>query len=418
MLKTLKALDLPTPAPVKRAVDDNLKKIDKSSHEKSNEKVSERKKDKKDEFAAALENELNELESGTDLGVALVEENDLEADVIGNGTVKSELQANAGLKAQPLSIDSISTEMSAPVSTEPTPQVLDSKLIKQVNDVIIPEGVEQVQIDKAPVTMQDLMAQPKAQGRAPAIDFAKTEVDPQLLNMEDFVSQKNIFTKQPMNPQAYGIPTKGMMTPEMKASPDAKKLQEGLDAILGNEATPVAGLTAAALSVEGIGQAERADVGVGGQQKVFDLNSLKGQKLDADNVMTQITDYVIQARAAKEPTVNLRMNHQDLGLIDITVNRSGNNMVSIALGAQDQNVRAFLGQHRESLLSHLSQSGVNVTDLKVELQSASRDNASNQQHASTGHGQSQQFGSEQNQRRQEQQRREDLWNVLREKEVA
>lgn len=416
MLKTLKTLDLPTPAPVKRAVDENLKKVEKSHDNKSTDKISEKKKDKKDEFAATLENELNEVEA--DAGVAQVEESDLEAKVLGNGIVKSELQASAGLKAQPLSMDAISTEMSAPVSTEPTPQILDSKLIKQVNDVILPEGVEQTQVEGAPVTMQELIGQPKGQGRAPAIDFAKSEVDPKLMNMEDFVSQKNIFTKQPMNPQAYGMPTKGMLNPELKSSSEAKKLQEGLDAILKNDAAPVVGLTAAALSVEGIGQNEKADMGVNGQQKVFDLNSLKGQKLDAENVMSQITDYVVQARAAKEPTVNLKMNHQDLGLIDITVNRSGNNMVSIALGAQDQNVKTFLGQHRESLLGHLSQSGISVTDLKVELQSASRDNASNHQHASTGHGQSQQFGSEQNQRRQEQQRREDLWNVLREKEVA
>ena len=416
MLKPLKNLDLPQPAPLKRVVSENLK-----STEKRTDKSAPKETKSKDNFSAHLDNEIEKQEAGAALGVAAVEENDLNAEVLGDTTVKTELQASANMKAQPISLEGMEAEVT-PVNVEPTPKLMDAKLIQQVNEVIVPEGVEQTQAiptNDVPMTMQELLGQPKGQGRAPAIDFAKAEVDPELMNMEDFVAQKNAFTKKPLTTQAYGMPTKRMMSPELRATADAKRLQEGLDAVLNSEATPVAGTTAAALALEGIGKAEKADVGVGQQQKVFDLNSLKGQKLDAENVMTQITDYVMQARASKEPSVNLKMNHQDLGMIDITVNRAGNSMVRIALRAQDQKAKVLLGQHRESLMKHLSQVGVNVTDLKVELQSASRDSASNQQHASAGQGQSQQqFGSESNQRRQEQQRREDLWNVLREKEVA
>jgi hypothetical protein len=38
--------------------------------------------------------------------------------------------------------------------------------------------------------------------------------------------------------------------------------------------------------------------------------------------MDQISNYIVQAKAAKEPTVTMRVNHDELGMIDITVNKS------------------------------------------------------------------------------------------------
>src|SRR5690606_7721948 len=63
--------------------------------------------------------------------------------------------------------------------------------------------------------------------------------------------------------------------------------------------------------------------------KIFDMNNVKTS--NANEVMNQITDYVVQARAAKEPTVNMRVMHEDLGMIDITVSKSGVNHESIAV---------------------------------------------------------------------------------------
>src|SRR5690606_31217817 len=55
--------------------------------------------------------------------------------------------------------------------------------------------------------LQAMLKTPKvaaAQGRAPSIDFAQTEIDPQLMNMEDFVAQKNLVAKKSI-PNAYGM---------------------------------------------------------------------------------------------------------------------------------------------------------------------------------------------------------------------
>ena len=148
--------------------------------------------------------------------------------------------------------------------------------------------------------------------------------------------------------------------------------------------------------------------------KVFDMNQMNNNQ-DVDSIITQVTDYIVQAKAAKEPTVTMKMQHQDLGLLDITVSRSGQNNVNVILGAQDMNTKMFLGQHREQLMSHLTQAGVGVSDLRFEQSTPSKD------FSQSGHQQQQhsgQFGSQQNERNAEQERRHQLWELIREKEVA
>jgi flagellar hook-length control protein FliK len=175
------------------------------------------------------------------------------------------------------------------------------------------------------------------------------------------------------------------------------------------------GQLAQAFSVEAPLELNRAEAT--SAPKTFNMQNIKNA--DADSILTQVSDYIVQARAAKEPTVQMRVNHQDLGMIDITVSRTANDMVSIVLGTQDNGAKMFLGQNRESLMSHLSQAGVNVSDLKMEQSSQSKDSSNGQNLQQGGQqGSGRQFGSEQNQRRDEQQRRQDLWEATREKEVA
>lgn len=303
-----------------------------------------------------------------------------------------------------------SLDLAIPTSTEPTPQVLDAKLIKQVQDVVLPEG-DQAQL---PVQLQDMVAN-KASGaeRAPAIDF-EASTDPQLMNFEDFVSQRNAFNKKAGAPQqAYGMPQKHSLNAN-QLHDKAEKLKhvDDLAAITG-------GTTAAtlALSMDAAPATDKISNSMSAPTKIFDMNALNGKSLDADSVITQITDYVVQARAAKEPTVELKMQHADLGQIDITVTRHAGDMVNIAINAQDNGAKLFLGQHRDQLLTHLSQAGVGVNDFRLDSSSAGDSATGQQQSSFAGQGQERQFGSEQNQRREEQQRRQDLWKQFQQ-EVA
>lgn len=333
-------------------------------------------------------------------------------------------------------------------NAEPTPKVLDASLIKQINEVVSPEESEQALNLKNPLDLKvqdankaektlklnDLLAQPKKfdqaeqaamtnrTQRSPAIIFEKGHVDPQLLQFEDFVAQKNAVTAK-SNPgkNGYGTHSKVNVLKEADFGQpvssewtiENKMSESALSDLINKESTPLYSMEAP-LNTSNQLKTEAAS-------KVFDMNQLTTTDVsDVETVISKVTDYIVQAKAANEPTVNMKLQHQDLGLLDITVSRADQNNVSVVMGAQDSATKLFLTQHKEQMLSHLSNAGVGVSDLRFEqTQTASKDlGQQSQQQNSQQSGGQRQFGSEQNQRNEEQNRRQQLWDVLREKEVA
>jgi tRNA U34 5-carboxymethylaminomethyl modifying enzyme MnmG/GidA len=118
----------------------------------------------------------------------------------------------------------------------------------------------------------------------------------------------------------------------------------------------------------------------------------------------------------------MRLNHDELGIIDITVNKLGVNQDAIAIniGTHSLDGKNFFQTNSKDLFSHLTNSGLNVSDLKVETpsQTAKNDFDFGGQSGRGGFGQEKQFGSEQNQRRHDSERRQDLWSLLKDKEAA
>lgn len=252
-------------------------------------------------------------------------------------------------------------------------------------------------------------------GRAPSIDFAQTEIDPQLMNMEDFVAQKNLVTKKTL-PHAYG----------MKAMPESQQkmaLENGLKSTqVIQETTAVDGSPVNSqqfilniMNEQGTPQVNETQAA----PKVFDMSNIK--TTNTNQIIDQITNYVVQAKTASEPTVNMRIKHDELGMIDITVSKSGVNHESIAvnIGTHTAEGKNFFQQNSKDLLSHLTSAGMNISDVKVETptQLAKNDFDFGSQSGRNQQGSEKQFGSEQNQRRHEQERRQDLWKLLN-KEAA
>ncbi len=249
------------------------------------------------------------------------------------------------------------------------------------------------------------------QGRNPAIDLAKSEIDPQLMTNEDFVANKNLAAKKNFS-NAYGM--KAVPSQQQKIS-----LEAGL-----NETQVVKDLA----SKEGSSMnSQQFILGLQSNEpklqqssetqapaKVFDMNHIKSS--DSSEIMGQITDYVVQAKAAKEPTVNMRVNHEELGMIDITVSKSGLNQESVAIniGTHSADGKNFFQQNSKDLFSHLTTAGLNISDLKVDTpsQTAKNDFDFGSQSGKNQQGSERQFGSEQNQRRHDQDRRQDLWKLL------
>ncbi len=320
-----------------------------------------------------------------------------------------------------------------------SPKIFDPAMTKDVQNLIGPETTEVK--TEAEVEMTDEMVMKLAQGeevtdadlelnvelqqqlgkvsgRAPAIDFAQAEIDPELLNMEDFVAQKNMVSKKAVPQNAYGM------------NPQANKiaLENGLKntqvvkdlAALNDQAAGSQPMNSQQFILNMQSEQKAGSTGdVQAPMKTFDMSQIKTS--NPDKIMTAITDYIVQAKAAKEPTVSMRMNHDQLGMIDITVSRVGHanaDAVAINIGAHSMEGKNFFQQNSKDLFSHLSHAGINVSDMKVEVPSQTAKsefdmNGQNQK----GAGQERQFGSESNQRRHDSQKREDLWKLLN-KEAA
>jgi hypothetical protein len=292
-----------------------------------------------------------------------------------------------------------------------TPKVFDPALTKDVEQLIRPTTAS-VTGEPAAELPGELSAElaraakTAAPGHTPAIEFAKSEIDPQLLSNEEFVAQKNLAVKKQV-PNAYGIKP----VPAPKAA-----LEAGL------APTQVVKDTAA---LEAPVNSQQFILGLQAEKslpvndaaapaKVLDFGAVKSG--NASELVAQITDYVVQARAAKEPTVNLRMNHEELGLIDISVTKAGlaADAVAINIGAHSADGKAFFQQNSKDLFSHLASAGVSVADLKVETPSSTAKNDFDlgSQSGRNSPGAERQFGSEQNQRRHESARRQELWDLL------
>lgn len=285
----------------------------------------------------------------------------------------------------------------------------DAEVLELANAKIDPEASAEMKQEIA----QALLKTPKVSGRSPAIDFAKSEIDPQLLNNEDFVAQKNLVAKKTI-PNAYGLKT---LPQNQKAALEAglnqtQVIKEAGDASSMNSQQFLLNLGA---EQQQLPQAQETQA----TPKVFDMNNIKTS--NTNEVMNQITDYVVQAKAAKEPTVTMRVNHDDLGMIDITVSKTGANQEAIAvnIGTHSVDGKNFFQQNSKDLFSHLTTAGLNVSDLKVETpsQTAKNDFDFNSQSGKNQQGSDKQFASEQNQRRHDSERRQDLWKLLN-KEAA
>lgn len=271
--------------------------------------------------------------------------------------------------------------------------------------------------------LPQVQSQAVATGRSPAIEFAQSEIDPQLMNMEDFVAQKNSVAKKQLTTSAYGMQKPQMQKLEMESGLKSTEIVQDLGSVeTVNSGTPSSVNSQQFLLNLSADQGSAPQVSdVSGTQKVFDMSQVKTD--NPNQIMNQISDYIVQAKAAKEPTVNMRVNHEELGMIDITVHRTGNassEAVAINIGTHTADGKNFFQSNSKELFSHLTQAGINVADLKVETPSQSQKNdfdMGNQQ-GRGGFGQDKQFASEQNQRRQDSERRQDLWNLLKDKEAA
>jgi hypothetical protein len=304
------------------------------------------------------------------------------------------------------------------------PKIFDPAMTRGVEKLIQPNVTEVVTNPELIVDgqMEVLLNQAKLQqgtSRGPAIDFAQSEIDPQLMNLEDFVAQKNVVSKKVLPPNAYGLKSEAAKQTALESgllqSQVVREVSGAAEGSINSQQFLLG------LSVEQ-GAGKSGDVQSASQIKTFNMSNIKSE--NTNQIMNQVSDYIIQAKAAKEPTVNLRVNHDELGMIDITVSRAmkgvaqNQEAIAVNIGAHSSEGKNFFQQNSKELFSHLASAGVNVSELKVETpsQTAKSGFEFNQQDRQN-QGSEKQFSSEQNQRRHESDRRQALWEIFN-KEAA
>jgi flagellar hook-length control protein FliK len=159
--------------------------------------------------------------------------------------------------------------------------------------------------------------------------------------------------------------------------------------------------------------------------KVFKLESLSSTELgDTENLISKISDYIIQSKASSEPRVEMSIAHKEFGVMDIVVEKMSRSSdeLNIIIRGQSELGRSVLGQNQSELMSSLAKAGVQVADFKIETSSS---NSSGQfaqgepgQGRQDGSGANRDFGSENNQRNHDSQKRKELWDVLYSREAA
>ncbi len=154
--------------------------------------------------------------------------------------------------------------------------------------------------------------------------------------------------------------------------------------------------------------------------KVFETSSLDGMdSTDTEALINKISDYIQNSKIDNSKRVEMSMNDQHLGKIDLVVEKSANNTINVSMSTANSDVSALLNQNKSQLISNLSQSGFTVNDVKIDISSSrSNSNSNFSQNFSGNQNQSQQFGSKNGQQNQDSQKRNDLWDILRDKEAA
>ena len=135
-------------------------------------------------------------------------------------------------------------------------------------------------------------------------------------------------------------------------------------------------------------------------------------------MITQIQDYIVQSRVSSEPTMQMSFEHKDLGMVDLTVAKDGN-QVSIMINSHTKEGSKFFTQNQGELLQSLSQAGVSVSEFKLDTSSSTNSNQNgSSDSSSSSNGKQEHAGNERGERDKDSERREELWNLLNNKEAA
>lgn len=253
---------------------------------------------------------------------------------------------------------------------------------------------------------------------------AKAKVSNGLMDFNSFMNKQNNASKMNMAKSAYANKSKN-------ASMFAKKIEAQAPTLTNSpEQTTMKVTDLMLMNNEQSGS--EAGMEFGHQQtnamkpnamsqmqttKVFDMNQVNGNQ----DVINQIQDYIIQAKATNQPTVQMSFAHDELGMVDLVVQKAHGDQISVMINTHSMEGNKFFTKNQSELMQTLTQSGLNVADLKLDTSSNtntnSNSNGQNEDGDNNSRNSNQHASDERQQRNEDSERRQELWNLLN-KEAA
>ena len=138
-------------------------------------------------------------------------------------------------------------------------------------------------------------------------------------------------------------------------------------------------------NIQVVAKAATAGVATEGAAKVFDINTMNSS-MGADEVIAKIQDYAIQTKFSNEPQLDFSFKHNELGQIDLTVQKGAGDQLNIMIGANSTEGMKFFAQNKGELLQSLTHAGISVGDFKLD--SSGKSNNQNLSQNNGGNGQS------------------------------
>jgi hypothetical protein len=313
-----------------------------------------------------------------------------------NSPDKVSIQANKNLPSQAPALEllsnesaevvqPVSTKMAAAIAATQAQSAYGMKKASQAN-------AQQAAVVGAPIMMNDVLL--KQDGINPKI------------KSEGFKNYSQFTEKKLINPKnnAAIVDKEAAMTKIMEASPT--QMENAIQ------------------NIAPVDTSLKPETQLKGSEtpKVLNLNQVDFSQ-GADKVIDQISNYIIQAKTSKMPSLDVKVQHDDLGLINIHVEKmKKGEMLNLVIQTHSPEANMVLKAHQQDLLANLSSAGVSIGEFKLETSSSNSTNSNKEFSQNNGNQENarskEHFGSEQNQRKHDQDRRQNLWDILKDKEAA
>jgi flagellar hook-length control protein FliK len=270
---------------------------------------------------------------------------------------------------------------------------------------------------KAPVSSaQDFVMQNQALGKATTPEqtasvrksfFPKSKSQINAFNKEQNTINKSVFAgKNPFSQtQESALNTNNITTNEsaLFTAVEGVDQESNLQNLMtGQSATPKAAVATTVAS-----------------SQVLDLSSINPQ--NSEQIISKISDYITTSRLENQESVDLLVKHESLGQFKVTASKGAlPDQVNLEIAAASEKGKIFFQENEVEMIKNLSKSGVKLGDVKVALTSDSsaqsfekNDGNSNQNNNGFNSKSNQQFASGRQESGRE--RREELWNLYRER---